>query len=174
MLSNDIIYLRALEPEDLENLYKWENDTRLWIHGNSLSPYSKLTLRQYITDTQTTDIYQAKQLRLMVSLISTNETIGTVDLYDFDIRNSRAGVGILIDEKWRNLNYAYETLSIIKEYVFSFLRLQQLYAYVSIDNTASIKLFEKAEFEKRGTLKNWIFDNKNYQDVIIYQLIRKL
>lgn len=173
MLSNNTILLRALEPEDLEVLYKWENDTRLWIHGNSLSPYSKLTLRQYITDTQTTDIYQAKQLRLIISLISTNETIGTIDIYDFDIRNSRAGIGILIDEEKRNNNYALESLSIIKDYAFSFLRLHQLYAYIAVNNEASIKLFEKAGFEKSGILKDWICDNSTYQDVFIYQIINR-
>jgi len=170
MLNDDIVYLRALEPEDLEVLYKWENDTRLWIHGNSLSPYSKLALRQYISDAQAQDIYQAKQLRLMITLKSNDETIGTVDLYDFDIRNSKAGVGILIDEKWRNLNYAYKVLEIIKVYVFTFLKLHQLYAYIAIDNISSIKLFEKAEFEKSGILKDWISNNSTYQNVYVYQI----
>ena len=42
LLKNSQLSLRAVEPEDLEILYKWENSTELWIHGNTLAPYSKL------------------------------------------------------------------------------------------------------------------------------------
>ena len=38
------IKLRAIEPEDLEVLYKIENDVRLWNIGVTNVPYSKYTL----------------------------------------------------------------------------------------------------------------------------------
>ena len=171
LLENTKIRLRALEPEDLDSLYKWENDTRLWIHGNSLSPYSRLTLRQYIQDAQTQDIYQAKQLRLMIESKADKEIVGTVDLYDFDVRNQRMGVGILIDEKVRNKKYASETLSLIEQYTFSYLKVHQLYAYISVENATSIKLFEKCGFVKNNILKDWIYVDEKWVDVIIYQLI---
>ena len=170
-LENDKLKLRALEPEDLKVLYEWENDSRLWIHGNTLNPYSKQTLRQYITDSLSQDIYQNKQLRLMIDMKTDNKTIGTVDLYDFDVRNLKAGIGILIDEDYRKQNIASNTLELIKSYAFSFLHMHQLYAFISVDNEPSIKLFEKAGFGKSGTLKEWIcFDNK-YKAVHIYQII---
>jgi diamine N-acetyltransferase len=40
------IRLRALEPEDLEVLYEWENNDSNWIISNTLSPFSKYTLKQ--------------------------------------------------------------------------------------------------------------------------------
>lgn len=172
LLENDDIRLRALEPEDLEILYKWENDTNLWIHGNSLSPYSKLTLRQYIIDSQTQDIYQAKQLRLMIINKNKNEVVGTVDLFDLDIHNSKVGIGILIEEKDRNKGFASLSIDLIKEYVFSFLHINQMYAYISDQNKASLQLFEKSGFSKSGLLLKWIYTiDSQYQDVFIYQLI---
>lgn len=68
LLENHQIKLRAVEPEDLDLLYSWENETTLWIHGNTLAPYSKLVLRQYINDALEMDIYQSKQLRLIFHL----------------------------------------------------------------------------------------------------------
>lgn len=170
-LENDRLKLRALEPEDLDILYRWENDTNLWIHGNTISPYSKLALRHYINDTQLHDIYGAKQLRLIVMELSNNNIVGTIDLYDFDHHNSRAGIGILIDEKYREKNYATETLNIVQKYCFNFLGLKQLYAYISVDNLSSINLFKKAGYTKSGTLYSWIQSLHEFKDVYIYQLL---
>ncbi len=101
LLRNSQILLRAVEPEDLDILYKWENSTALWIHGNTLAPYSKLVLRQYINDTLSMDIFQSKQLRLMIELTDKGTTVGTVDLYEVDAFHRRAGIGILVDENYR-------------------------------------------------------------------------
>lgn len=172
LLTNSLIKLRALEPEDLELLYKWENTTGLWLHGNTLAPYSKYALKKYITETQLQDIYESKQLRLMVELADGETTIGIIDLYDLDVRNSRAGVGILIDEKYRNNKYATQALDLIKNYAFNFLGLYQLYAYISVENEYSLKLFENAGYRLAGTLKNWILEDDIYKDVKIVQLLK--
>ena len=47
-LSNDKVLLRALEPEDVELLYGWENDSDLWQVSNTIAPYSKYVLTQFI------------------------------------------------------------------------------------------------------------------------------
>ncbi|NDW17854.1 N-acetyltransferase [Dysgonomonas sp. 216] len=174
MLNNNILNLRAVEPEDLDILYRWENNTNLWIHGNSISPYSKQTLRQYILDSQTSDIYQNKQLRLMIDLKSEgNKTIGAIDLYDLDIHNLRCGIGILLDKEYQKKGFAGIALDLVKLYAFSFLRLHQLYAYIIADNKASIRLFEKSGFDRCGIFKEWICATDDYKDVFIYQLIHK-
>ena len=93
MIQFGDIILRALEPEDLEILYKWENDTDLWTVSNTLTPYSKYVLRQFIEES-TKSIYETCQQRFMIDLAKENVTIGTVDIFDFDVTNQRAGIGI--------------------------------------------------------------------------------
>ena len=95
MINDDIIRLRALEPEDLECLYQWENDMDLWEVSDTLTPFSLFTLKKYI-ETCHLDIYTTKQLRLMIERVDTNARIGLVDLYDFDPYHQRAGIGIMI------------------------------------------------------------------------------
>lgn len=171
MLSNDKIKLRAVEPEDLDILYKWENTTALWMHGNTLAPYSKLVLRQYINDTLSMDIYQSRQLRLMVDNIENNATVGTIDLYDIDIHNRRAGIGIVIDDDHRRNGYAIQALNLMADYAFNFLYLHQLYAYIAIGNTKSINLFVKIGYQEAGTLKEWLQRGDTFEDVLIFQYI---
>lgn len=173
ILENFKLKLRAIEPEDLDVLYKWENDTSQWRNGCTLSPYSKLSLREYINNTLSQDIYESHQLRLMVCLKNEESAvIGTVDIYDLDPKNLRAGIGILIDEKYRGQKYASEVLEIIREYAFNFLNLRQLYAYILCDNEISKKLFKKAGYSHVGLLKDWnMTGNNSFKDVLLVQLL---
>lgn len=170
LLSNEHIRLRALEPEDLELIYKWENDSRWWTQGNTLAPYSRSTLRRYINETQQTDIYESKQLRLMVTLNENSVTVGIIDIYDFDLRNSKAGVGILIDDNYRNKGLAFQALNLLKDYAFDFLRIHQLYALIAVSNEPSRKVFENAGYKPAGILKDWVAQGLDFEDVVLVQL----
>ena len=88
------IDLRAMEPEDLDLLYKVENDVSLWGVGVTNVPYSRYTLHNYIANA-VGDIYTDKQVRLMIEN-QNHETVGIVDITDFDPRHMRAELGIVI------------------------------------------------------------------------------
>ena len=94
LLSDGVISLRALESGDVDILYRWENDTELWEVGLTIAPFSRQQLADYI-ENYDGNIFTARQLRLMVSLDSTREAIGTVDLYDYDPVNCRSAIGML-------------------------------------------------------------------------------
>lgn len=168
-LTGDLLNLRALEPNDLNFLYNIENNEAFWEVSNTLIPYSRYSLKQYIKNSHL-DIYEAKQLRLIIEN-KNQQIIGIIDLFDFDPKHLRAGVGILIDLKHQQKGYATEALKMIGNYAFSFLNLNQLYANISIDNKNSILLFKKLKYQQTGILKNWIFTNNKFKDVLFYQLI---
>ena len=170
LLENDAIRLRALEPEDLDMLHKWENDTRLWRYGSTLAPYSRFALRSYLNDARL-DIFQTKQLRLMIVRKPEDRAVGTIDLYDFDPTNARAGVGILVDEEYRRQGLASDALHLIRDYAFRFLGLKQLYAFVPERNEPSLKLFTDCGYKSAGRLTAWIRNETNFEDVFPMQLI---
>lgn len=172
-LENENIRLRALEPEDIEILYAWENNTELWKHGSTLTPFSRLSLRQYLAEVQVQDFYQLRQLRLMIEAKNENsKLVGTLDLYEYDPHNSRAGIGILIDEPSREQGYASQTLQVAQEYAFHFLNIHQLFAYIAVDNEKSYALFQKAGYSLVGTLKQWKKEGQRFKDVYLMQLIK--
>src|SRR3954469_9003970 len=94
-LKGETIYLRALEPEDLDFIYAVENDEKIWEVSNTQTPYSKFLIRQYLENAQQ-DIHEARQLRLAICKDRNFPAVGLVDLFDFDPKNNRAGIGILI------------------------------------------------------------------------------
>ena len=154
ILEAENIRLRAPEPEDLELLYRWENDSRFWIAGNTRVPYSRFQLKQYIAN-MSVDIYETKQLRLMMVDKKTNQAVGTVDLFDFDIHHSRIALGLFVAPEFQGKGYASQSLKLVEDYVFNFLKINQLYVQIAETNLSSRKLFEE-RYELNGFLKNWI------------------
>lgn len=167
------LLLRAPEPADIDTIYRWENDTRIWHLGNTLTPYSRFAIEQFILNADN-DIYSSKQLRLMIdwhTYESGTVAVGSIDLFDFDPFHKRAGIGILIDESARKKGFAAEALDLLKEYCFKTLNLHQLYCNIEQSNTLSIRLFEKAGFVHRGTKKEWLLKDGIWTDEHLFQLI---
>ncbi len=174
MLKSDAetIKLRALEPKDIDFLYDLENDMSLWHLSHTQQFFSKHLLKQYIANADK-DIYEAKQLRLAICNIKNNALIGFIDLFDFDPKNRRAGVGIIIKkQKERNQGYGEAALQLIIDFAFNILHLHQIYANISADNLPSLQLFEKLGFELVGKKKEWNYDGENYKDEFLYQKIK--
>lgn len=173
ILQNDIVFLRAIEPTDIEFIYNWENDTDEWINGSTQTPYSRDLIMRYIESSHQ-DIYTVKQLRLMIDVKEVKKTVGTIDFYDFDPNNRRAGVGILIDKNFRNKGYASAALERMIDYGFQVLNLNQIFAQVAETNVASMKLFEKFGFQNCGIKKDWIRTPDGWINEHTYQLINSI
>ncbi len=170
-LQGETVFLRALEPSDLEFLYLLENDEKFWEISHTQTPYSKYVLQQYLENAHL-DIYQVKQLRLVICESQTKSPVGFIDLYDFNPKHRRAGIGIVIfSDKQKKKGYATEALKLLIKYSFTFLDLHQLYAGITADNLASLKLFEKQGFLKTGEKKDWIFSENQFKTEYFYQLI---
>jgi diamine N-acetyltransferase len=170
-LKGNHVSIRALEPSDANQLYNWENNMSLWPVSFTQIPFSKFILEEFVTSAHH-DIYTTKQLRLMVNSIETNETIGIIDLFEFDPQHLRCGVGIYIHDTFRKKGAASECIELIKQYCFSTLFLKQIYAHVNSSNTNSLAVFEKSGFEKSGLKKCWNKTGINdYEDVWFLQCI---
>lgn len=169
-LKGNQIYLRALEPDDLSFIYELENNTAIWEISGTTTPYSKHVLKQYL-DNAHRDIYDVKQLRLCIC--KGEKVLGLIDLFDFDPRNKRAGVGIVIlEEKERNQGSGTEAIQLLCDYGFTTLGLRQLFANVMEDNLTSLYLFKKMGFEEVGIKKDWIYSNGEFKNEILLQKIK--
>ena len=170
-LKGNNIYLRALEPEDLEFIFTVENNEQIWEVSNTQTPYSRFLIKQYLENAQQ-DIYEAKQLRLAICKNNSVKPVGLVDLFDFDPKNNRAGVGIVINEnEHRNQGVGQEALELLINYAFKQLNLHQLFANINSNNVASLMLFSKFGFQKIGVKKDWNFNQGKYSDEELFQLI---
>lgn len=171
MLDNGKVYLRALEPTDIDVIHRWENDCDLWRFGCATAPFSRHQIWEYLKN-YTADIFAQKQLRMMVCLKTADNAVGMIDLFDFDPVNRRAAVGLLIDREYQRQGIGGDAMALLLEYARDVLHLHQVYAVVAADNAPSLWMFEKAGFRNAGTLHDWLLRaDGGYVDALQMRLI---
>ena len=168
-MNVDKISLRALEPSDIEVLLKIENDDRYWKYANRTEPYSRNLLQKYI-EQQKQDIFEVRQKRFAISLETLN-TLGFVDIFDFEPMHRRAGVGIFILDKYRGIGIGRKSVTLLGEYAKTHLNLNCIYANIAKENTTSINLFESCGYEKIGLKKEWNYYENSFHGEYLYQII---
>lgn len=169
MLVGDNIRLRALEPWDVDKILEWENNHKNWRVSNTLVPFSKELILQYVNSSQ--DIYSVKQVRFIITQKDNLVPIGSLDLFDFEPKHQRAGVGILIEEEFRGNGYALEALALLDDYALNVVGIRNLYCNILEDNEGSQSLFEKAGYVQVGRKINWYNDHIDWLDELMYQRV---
>lgn len=159
--------LRALEPEDLFDLYQIENDMEVWQYGNTNAPISRYALRQYISSCRN-DIFEDGQIRFAID--HDGVLVGLLDLTNFNPIHRRAEVGIVILPQFRNQGFGLKALNLLIDYAQKIIGLNQIYAIVSEDNSHAQRLFEKSFFINSMLLKAWLISpNGDTHNAILYQ-----
>ena len=163
------VRLRAIEPEDLDLLYRIENDMELWNVGATNVPYSRYALHDYMANVSG-DIYADRQVRFIIEN-EVGTVVGIIDIVNFDPRHHRAEVGIVIENQYRQKGYASSALMQVAEYAFGIIHLHQLYVIVDKYNLASINLFQKMGYIIITELKDWLYDGRRFSDAVVLQLV---
>ena len=151
-----MIKLRKIEPSDLPFLYQWENDASSWADGANHNPLSQQDLRDYIAST-TGDIYKDGQLRLIIE--EDGQTFGCIDLFDLDIRNRRAAIGMYIAPEYRGKGVGKAALEQLEFYAFSHLNLRVLYAVIATNNIPCSTLYKHAGYIPSSPLTGWTLES---------------
>lgn len=168
MICGDNVYLRAPEPDDVDAIFRWENDRDIWSSAGVRAPMSRHLIWKYVND-YTADLYADTQSRFIICRIADNMPVGAVDLYDADMINRRCGVGIVVDKAHRGFGYAAEALRLLGDYAWKDLGLHQLWAIVDAANMSSRSLFSDGGYSVGGRLRSWIRVGESYSDAYIYQ-----
>ena len=161
------IRLRAMEPEDLELLYSLENDREVWDVSATNVPYSRYVLRKYIAQA-VNDIYLDGQVRMMVEAPD-GQVAGVIDLVNFDPKNQRAELGIVLLKKFRGKGYGQAAVKMMQEYARSVLHLHQIYACVCVDNETTLKTFKSLGFREATKMTDWLYRSDGYRDAVLLQ-----
>ena len=166
-MNPESLFLRALEPKDLDLLFEIENEDEFWKYANRTEPYSKDLLNSYIKQ-QHQDIFEVKQKRFVLS-DGSSSALGFVDLFDFEPLHRRAGVCIVIRKRKRGLGYGKKGLELLDSHCKINLNIHCLFANIATENKTSLHIFERCGYQKVGVKKEWNFYEGSFHDEFLYQ-----
>ena len=162
-----VVHLRAIEPEDLDLLYRIENDVNLWNVGITNVPYSRYALHDYIANASG-DIYTDHQVRMIIEN-EKNEVVGIADIVNFDPGNRKAEIGLVIEQPFRGRGYGFSVMKELEKYALDVLHLHQLYAVIDARNKTCLQLFRQLGYRESNSMKDWLFDGREYHDAVMMQ-----
>ena len=168
-IEGEKICLRALEPEDVALMYRWENDASVWAVSGTIAPFSRHQLQRFL-DEQQFDLQQTRQQRLIIETRAEGRAVGALDLFEIDLLNRRAGLGILIAEaEDRGRGYGADALNAVARYAREVLGLNQLWCNVGANNQPSLALFGACGYTECGVKRQWLWSPSGWQDEVMLQ-----
>lgn len=165
------VYLRALEMSDLDTLVKWRNDPEITspLGGNTFY-VSKSREEQWLKDALLND---NSNIRLAICIKESNIHIGNVNLTSVNWINRSAEYSIMIGDKnqWGE-GYAHEASVLILRHAFYEMNLNRVFLTVREDNQRAIRLYNKIGFVREGVLRESVYKNGKYVNMIIMSLLK--
>jgi RimJ/RimL family protein N-acetyltransferase len=165
-IKGNIVTLRAVERSDATLLRELINDTETEkMLGGSSYPVSEHAQVAWIDGLDR----EQDTLRCIIENDTAGESIGTVILSSIDFKNGNAEVHLKIaNGSSRGKGYGTDAIRAIVNYGFTELRLRCVYAQIIEYNEPSVKLFTKCGFELEGVLKERLFKDGKYHNVLVY------
>ena len=147
-MENNLTYIRYVVMEDAPLILDWENNEEFWAVSENDSAYQLFDVQHLIMTLQ--KIETARQARWMICLKENDEAIGCVDLTEINFEEKSATVGILISDRAnRRKGFATTTLRNIEDVAME-LKINHLQCTIHEENSQSIVLFEKSNYDRVG------------------------
>lgn len=167
-LSDGNLQLRALEPQDIEIVYRMENDAALWDCSETSVPYSRYAIKRFLEE-NTGDIYADKQVRLVAERVTDHVPVGFADLTGFSVRHMRVETGILVFPAFRKAGNGRAILSLLEKYAGEQLLLHCIFAIVAENNMPAMRLFARAGYANKGILDEWLVSKDGFSNAVVFQ-----
>ncbi len=175
-IKTDRLILKIVDSSDAHIVTEFLKRGRdLFEKYESLKPdmYYTEIFQKNVLDSEFAAMQAKRYLRYYVFKRSNpNLIIGTVSFGNVtDSPYNNSTIGYKFDPFFHNQGYAIESINAVLDEAFSYLGLHRLMAYIMPNNSASIKLIEKAGFTKEGYMKKAIKVRGQWEDHLLYALL---
>jgi UDP-4-amino-4,6-dideoxy-N-acetyl-beta-L-altrosamine N-acetyltransferase len=168
VIEGNNIYLRPITVEDTDMVLSWRNKKE--VVENFI--YRKPITREEHLNWLATKVDKGLVHQFIVCLKEDDRPIGSVYLQHFEEENKKAESGIFLgDESIKGKGIGTESVALLKNYAFETLGLHKLMARVLAYNTASLRLHEKAGYTKEAYLKDELFIEGKFEDLVMFGAI---
>lgn len=152
------VELRPVEQDDRAFLVEHWNRPDVRLATNREEPLTAEDVTRIVDDDDTVNFL----------VCSDGDPVGTIWLFDIDRVNGRGELGYWIAEGHRGEGYATAAVELTMEYAVGEQRLRRLLARVFEGNEASMRVLEKAGFEREGRLRDHYYVDGEYLDATLF------
>lgn len=162
------VYLKSITSADTENIIRWRNKDNVRKYFLDQRPF---TVEGH-TNCLENVVNTGNAAQFVIYEKDSDFPVGSVFLRDIDYQNRKAEYGIFIGEdSARGKGIGTEAAKSIVQYGFSELKLHKIFLRVLADNKGAIKSYENAGFVQEAYLKDEVFLNGEYRDIVLMALI---
>lgn len=171
IIRGERVYLRGSERSDIPLFVRWFNDAEMASYISARAPMSQVGEEAWFTQMaaqQGKDAYH-----FVICRVEDDQPIGTVGLFDLDLVNGKAGIGISIGEKalWGQ-GYGTDAMLALLDFGFGQLRLERMWLEVYDFNRRAIRSYEKCGFRLEGTQRHAMYKQGRFMDVHLMSILR--
>lgn len=172
MIYSKRLRLRGAEREDIPRFVSWLNDPEVYRHLLLAYPLSNASEERWFESM----LERGPAEQVLVIEARTEDAftpIGNTSFMRLDWVNRNAEIGIFIGEKdqW-NKGYGREAMMLMLRHGFNNMNLHRIYLRVHANNPGAIKAYEAAGFVHEGTLRQDVYRDGEYLDVLVMAVLK--
>lgn len=162
-----MVSLRLMDENDAGIVVRWRNDKMVMDGLFSFMPISVSEQRQWFAKT----ICDFSRRYFIIE--HEGQAAGTIQIVDIDHKNKKAEIGgLIVDPEHRGKGIAKDAVLKITDFGFNDLNLHRLELEVFADNDKAVRVYESCGYEREGILKEYVYKNGRFRDVLIMARIR--
>lgn len=164
------IYLRLMSEEDTGDIIRWRNSEAVRSKFIYRGEFTEESHNHWIK----TMVETGKVVQTIICDAQTNKSLGSVYIRDIDTVHKKGEYGIFIgEEEARGRGVGTTAAKLMIRYAFEELDLHKLFLRVLAENVRAIKSYEKAGFIKEAYLRDEVFLDGEYRDIVLMAVIRE-
>lgn len=168
ILEEQDIFLRLMDEGDTDNIIRWRNSDFVYRNFIYQEPFTRKGHEEWTRAM----IRTGKAVQFIITRKDTRMPVGSVYLRDIDRTHHKAEYGVFIGEKDAlGKGFGTQAAKRMIRYAFEDLGLHKLMLRVLAENLPAIKSYENAGFVREAYLKDEVFLEGRYKDVIYMAVI---
>jgi len=150
ILTSPRLRLRALEPQDEQEIFVLRSDERVNLHLDRKPAESLDDAREFISKIQSV-IAKGEGLYWAICLKENPRLIGTICFFNFSKTDSSAEIGFELHPFYQGKGIMQEALLLVIQFGFQVMEFNLISACPAKENVKSIHLLKRNGFKETGT-----------------------
>jgi ribosomal-protein-alanine N-acetyltransferase len=165
------LILRKIEPEDAKDLFEFLSDVSVnqyMIHN----PFENIVQVQRLINGMQQCFESKQKIRWGIAKTGAKKIIGYCDYHVFDEANLIGEISFCLAKEHWGQGIMNEAIRAVVRFGFEKLQLNRIEARSMPQNIGSLKVLEKAGFQKEGLIRQGLLKNQTFYDLCLYSILK--